>query len=142
MLFETNKSPNAFNPFHPFAQDIERYLDTVFNNAGDPIYVADDALRFLLVNDAFCEVFGFSRDELIGKTLEHCLPHNEMTPFIEIDKQVLKDGKEVLVEDLLTIKELPTKVMQSRKTRFVDAQGDYFIIGKFIKFKDCFVLHF
>jgi PAS domain S-box-containing protein len=105
------------------------YLDKILNNIGDPVFVKDGQHRFTLVNDAFCSTLGLPRVEIIGKTLSENLPPNEQDHFLEIDRQVLTDGKENLCEELLTVKSGETLTVVTKKTRYVDENGDKFLIG-------------
>lgn len=73
-------------PFYERLNDLEIYLDTVFNNTGDPIFVKDEECRLLLVNEAFCNVFGLPRDEIIGKTLAEKVPLKERDHFLSVDR--------------------------------------------------------
>jgi PAS domain S-box-containing protein len=46
-------------------QELERYA-AIVETVDDGIYVVDDDARFVLVNDAFCELTGYDRPELLG----------------------------------------------------------------------------
>jgi diguanylate cyclase (GGDEF)-like protein/PAS domain S-box-containing protein len=129
MTFEQNSEPTRLSQFEENSLDIEMYLKAVFNNIGGPIFVKDEACRLLMVNDAFCTMFGLNRDEIIGKTLAEKVPLSEREHFLSIDKQVLTLGKEILCEETLTLSGLQTKTILTRKNRFVDAKGNYFLVG-------------
>jgi PAS domain S-box-containing protein len=105
------------------------YLDKIINNIGDPVFVKDGRHRFSLVNDAFCSTLGLPRDEVIGKTLSEDLPPDEMEHFEKIDRQVLTDGQENLCEELLTVKSGKKLTIVTKKTRYVDENGDKFLVG-------------
>ncbi len=105
------------------------YLNAIFNNIENPIFVKDQASRLLMANDACSTIFGLTREEMIGKTLVEHVPPNEREHFLSIDKQVIKEGKEVLCEETLTASGQQTKIIQTRKTRFTDPQGNYFLVG-------------
>lgn len=101
----------------------------VLNNMGDPVFVKDDQSRLVLVNDAFCAVFGRSRAEIIGKTLAEDVSPEEREHFFNIDRQVVADGKESIVEERLTVRDGETKTISTRKTRFIDKTGKRFLVG-------------
>ncbi len=107
----------------------EHHLTNILNNIGDPVFVKDDQYRMTLVNDALCSVLGLPRAEIIGKTLAENLPPDEMEHFLKIDKQVLTDGQENLCEESLTAKGKKKLSIITRKTRYVDENGDKFLIG-------------
>jgi len=129
MGFEQNKDTTLLSQCEDKLHDIEIYLDAVFNNTNDPIFVKDQACRLLLVNDAFCNILGLQRNEIIGKTLAENIPLSEREHFLSIDRQVLKEGKEVLCEEISTTSDAQTKTILIRKNRFVDHRGNYFLVG-------------
>ena len=123
------------NDIPPFTQseiypsNFELYLDTIFNNSVDPLFIKDEECRLLLVNDAFCDLFDLPKERIIGKTLAEQVLPQEREHFLGIDRQVLKDGKEILCEETLTTSSKQTKIILTRKNRFVDPQGNYFLVG-------------
>ncbi len=52
----------------------------------DPAYAKDDGLRFIAANDAFLEVFGLKREEIVGRTASEVLgigeSHEERTVLV------------------------------------------------------------
>jgi PAS domain S-box-containing protein len=102
---------------------------TILNNMGDPVFVKDDQSRLVLVNDAFCEVFGRARAHIIGKTLAEDVTPEERDHFLKIDRQVISDGRESIVEERLTIRGGGTRIISTRKTRFIDKTGNKFLVG-------------
>ncbi|MBA6350837.1 bifunctional diguanylate cyclase/phosphodiesterase [Colwellia sp. BRX9-1] len=129
MVFEQDQNTTALDQFEVNSHDIEMYLDVVFNNHDDPIFVKDNECRLLLVNDAFCQVFNLTRNEIIGKTLAETVPPSERDHFLAIDRLVLDKGEAILSEETLTINGSETRVILTRKNRFIDGKGDYFIVG-------------
>jgi len=111
------------------AEESEQYLYSIINNIGDPVFVKDDQSRLVLVNDAFCEIFNLNREGIIGKTLAEEVPQEEQEHFLKIDNQVLSDGKETIIEELLTPGGNPTLTISTRKTRFTDNKGTKYLIG-------------
>ena len=105
------------------------YLDNIINNIGDPVFVKDEESRLVLVNDAFCKIFDLDRQNIIGKTLAEDVSPEERDSFLKIDKKVLKTGKESIVEDALTVRGDETKIISTRKTRYIDAYNKKHLIG-------------
>lgn len=129
MAFKQNKDKSTIKQFYDELHDVELFLDTILNNSQEPIFVKDESFNFLLVNDAFCSLLGLSRDQIIGTTLAEKMPVNEQEYFLSIDKQVLKDGKEVSCEESLSPIGVQAMTVITRKNRFVDSKGNYYIIG-------------
>lgn len=107
----------------------EKQLVNIINNIGDPIFVKDDQSRLLLVNDAFCSIFELSRNNIIGKTLAEQVPLDERESFLKIDKEVIETGVENVNEESLTIRGGETRIISTKKSRFVDEKGNRFLIG-------------
>ena len=107
----------------------ENYYDTVLNNMGDPVFVKDDQSRIILANDAFCNVFGRAKSEIIGKTLAEDVPLGEREHFLKVDKQVISTGKESIIEEKLAVGSGETRTISTRKTRFTDKTGNKFLVG-------------
>jgi len=104
-------------------------LDNIINASGDPIFVKDEASRFVLVNDALCGMLGMRREDIVGKTLGESLPADEMEHFLAVDKAVLATGEENLSEESLTGKGGVVLTIVTRKTRYVSRQGRVFLVG-------------
>lgn len=111
------------------SEDIENYTLNILNNISDPVFVKDDQSRLLLVNDSFCEIFDLVRDKIIGKTLAEDVPDEERESFLKIDKQVLSDGIENINEESLTVRGGQARIISTKKSRFIDSNGDKFLIG-------------
>lgn len=110
-------------------EESERYMSNIMNCIGDPIFVKDDQSRLLNVNDAFCQLFGLDRDDIIGKTLAEKVTPEERESFLKIDKQVLDHGVENINEESLTLRDGQTQRISTRKTRFVNSEGKKFLVG-------------
>ena len=105
------------------------YLDSIINNIGDPVFVKDEQSCMLIVNDAFCKMFSLSRADIIGKTLAEDVTPEEMEIFLRIDKQVLSSGIENINEESLTIRDDETRIISTKKTKYVDERGVVYLIG-------------
>jgi two-component system sensor histidine kinase/response regulator len=105
------------------------YTHTILDKMGDSVFVKDDQSRLLLVNNAFCAMFGMASEEIIGKTLAENVSEEEKEIFLRIDKQVLSDGIENINEETLTLNNGEQKIISTRKSRFIDALGKKYIIG-------------
>ncbi|GGG43895.1 hypothetical protein GCM10010976_14350 [Bizionia arctica] len=107
----------------------EKYLDSIINNIGDPVFVKDEQSRMLLVNDALCSIFNLNRADIIGKTLAEHVPLKERENFLKNDKQVILDGIENVKEETLSFDKMEMRTISTKKTRFIDSTGNKFLIG-------------
>ena len=106
-----------------------KYTHTILNTMGDPVFVKDNQSKLVFVNDAFCEIFGLPRHEILGKTLAQNVSLDEQKSYVKIDKQVLLDGIENINEESLTVGKSSTKIICTRKSRFIDRNGEKFLVG-------------
>ena len=110
-------------------EEREYYYTSILNNIGDPVFVKDEQSRLQFVNDAFSEIFNLKRNDIIGKTLAEDVSPEERESFLKIDKQVLQDGLENINEESLTVRGGETKIIATRKTRFIDAENKKYLVG-------------
>ncbi len=104
-------------------------LSNIINNIGDPVFVKDKNSLLLIVNDAFCKLFGIAREDIIGKSLAADVTEEEKIKFLQIDKEVLLTGIENITEEFLTVRGGETLTISTRKTRYIDNEGNKFVIG-------------
>ncbi|MEW6491106.1 MAG: PAS domain S-box protein [Cyanobacteriota bacterium] len=68
----TDKRPGSFNLAQYQSKDRSiDLLQALFNEALDAIAIANDAGTYIDVNPAACELFGLSRDELLGRNISN-----------------------------------------------------------------------
>ena len=110
-------------------EEREYYSSNTLNYISDPVFIKDDQSRLLIVNDAFCKLFGLSRVDIIGKTLAEDVSPEERESFLKIDKEVIADGVKNINEESLTVRGGETRTISTQKTRFIDSEGKKFLIG-------------
>lgn len=129
MASEPNEDILPSNKFDKRQHDAKKFLSALFNKTGEPLFVKDDQFRLLLVNDSFCNMFDLPRSKIIGKTLANKVLPSEQEQYLSVDRQVLKNGKENCSEETITISGEPTKIILTRKNRFIDPKGNRYIVG-------------
>lgn len=75
----------------------EEQLRALFDYASDAIFIADDRGVYQAVNDAACVLSGYSRDQLLGKTIYDLTPPGDYTRLAE-DRQRLLAGQSQIEE--------------------------------------------
>lgn len=104
-------------------------IANIINNIGDPIFVKDHMSRLILVNDAFCNMFKTPKIHTIGKTLAEEVAPAEREAFLKVDQEVISNGIEKINEEKLTLNGNETRVILTRKSRYISPQGEKFIVG-------------
>ncbi len=110
-------------------QEANEYLYRIINTIADPLFVKDDQHRFVMVNNAFCEHSGHTREELTGKTsADFCRPE-EARVFIEKDKLVFESGQQLANEENFTDRQGNRRVLFTKKAVYEGAGGQKFLVG-------------
>jgi len=77
------------------AYEEQRYLQTLLRTTRDGLWVADRDGRIVDVNDAYCAMSGYSRDELIGMHILDINPGERMSDVTVRMKRILQSGHEL-----------------------------------------------
>ena len=105
------------------------YLISVLNCVADPICVKDRQHEWVLVNNAFCEISGQSRETLIGKSDYEFFPKKEADIFWEKDNRVFETGKDNISEETITDSKGETRSLITKKTLYRNPAGEDFIVA-------------
>lgn len=96
--FEAGKRTLLYSIVHDItnqrrAEEKARLASSVFNHGHDGILITDSSERILDVNETFCELTGYSREEVIGKT-PRLLNSGRQGPefYAEMWKQIQEHG--------------------------------------------------
>ena len=107
----------------------EEFLTHTINAIPDPIFVKDEQHRWLILNNAFCQLIRKSQSELIGKSDYNFLPKAEAESFRETDELVLTTGVGNQNEENLTDSEGKLHIISTKKTVFKNADGTKTLVG-------------
>ncbi|MDP8935574.1 MAG: PAS domain S-box protein, partial [Cyanobacteriota bacterium] len=107
----------------------EQFLNNILNSIPDPIYVKDKQHRWLILNDAFCQYLGHSREELIGQSYDQFLPKQEAERYRETDESVFLTNTSTEIQKTITDPAGNTRFVSAKKSTFVDADGRQFLVS-------------
>jgi two-component system, NtrC family, sensor kinase len=113
------------------------FLTNLLNSIADPIFVKDSQHKWILCNDAFCNLMGRSQSELLGKSDNDFMPAAEADVFWEKDEQVLSTGSADVNEEFLIDAEGITHAITTHCSRFEDETGNQFLVGTVRSFGSC-----
>ncbi len=74
------------------ALERSQLAESVINSVKDPIFVKDESLRFVLVNDAFATIFGTQPSDMLGRPASDFLPDDEVVVVEHNEREVLETG--------------------------------------------------
>jgi PAS domain S-box-containing protein len=107
----------------------KEYLDSVIEAFEDPVFVKDEKHRWVLLNEAACQMLGRSREALIGKSDYDVLPKDQADEFWRVDDLVFKTGKPNVNEEKITWGD-KIRTISTKKSLLVDSStGKKYIVG-------------
>ena len=111
-------------------QELSReFLLQVLNGISEPIFVKNRQHCWVVLNDAFCDFIGYSREELIGKSDYDFFPKAEADVFWEKDEFVFTTGVTNQSKEHFTDAAGVNHVISTKKFLFADESGNKFIVG-------------
>jgi PAS domain S-box-containing protein len=105
------------------------YLYKIIDSLAEPIFVKDRQHRWVLLNNANCDLIGHPRDELLGKSDHDFFPQSEADMFWLKDEAVFTTGKENVNEEKITDTKGEIHTIITKKTLYTDERGEKFIVG-------------
>ena len=114
----------------------EELFDSIINTAQDCVFWKDKNRRFVGVNQAFLDFYGFeSADVLIGKTDEDMGWHSDPGPFMEDELRVLSGHSTYKVQGKCYIRGEERDIIATKKPIY---EGDEIIglVGSFVDITD------
>lgn len=73
----------------------EQQLHDLFESAPDGMFIADPDGRYTDVNPAGCRLLGYSREELLGRSIVDLVPPDELARQAALKRHILAGGVEV-----------------------------------------------
>ncbi len=107
----------------------QQFLTKVVNFSPQPVFVKDEKHRFVLLNDAFCDFLGKTRQELLGKSDYDFFPEEEAKVFWEKDDEVFRSEEVVENEESFTDQLGANHYIVTRKAVFSTDDGRRYLVG-------------
>ncbi len=105
------------------------FLFQIINAISDPIFIKDRQHRWVLFNNAFCDLMGRDREELIGKSDSDFFSKAEADELWEKDELIFTSGISCEHEEYLTDAFDITNLIAAKKSVFTDETGNQFLVG-------------
>ena len=104
---------------------LRRVLDAVPH----PIFIKDDQLRFVVLNQCMCAFMGHPFESMIGRTDHAFVPKEHADIFQRIDRLVLETGEVNENEELIPGSNGEIRTIVTRKKRACLANGARLVVG-------------
>lgn len=105
------------------------FLNRVLNSVADPIFVKDQHHRWTMINTAFCNLLGYPREALLGKSDHDFFSKAEAEEFWQWDDYVFASGVEHKQEETLTDRDGNVHVLSTKKLAFTTTTGEKSLVG-------------
>jgi PAS domain S-box-containing protein len=100
------------------------FLGAIVDAVAHPIFVKNREFRFVLLNRAFCEMAGFSREQMLGKTDFDFFPEDEAAFFRGKDIEMFSSGHAVTIdEEPITDASGRRRILATTKVPLFDKSG-------------------
>lgn len=104
-------------------------LETIINSISEPIFVKSRQHRRVLVNDAYCQLSGRTREQEIGSSDHDHFPAHEADAFRSKDEAVFDSGTENISEEEFTAANGDIHTIVTKRKLHTDEKGESFIVG-------------
>lgn len=115
--------------FQEALRNSRNFLNAIINSASDPMFVKDSTLKWVLVNDAFCRLTGYKREEMLGKTAFEIFPDDEAHNFLRKNEKTLNTGEIGEYEVSFTDSQNNKHFIVSNLSCYEEESGDKFLIA-------------
>jgi PAS domain S-box-containing protein len=102
----------------------EKFLAAILDHLAHPVFIKDRQHRWVLLNRAACKLWGYSMEELLGKSDPDFFPKDQADFFWRKDDEMFASGQTVAVEEeRLTDADGKVHVLATTKVPLRDASG-------------------
>jgi diguanylate cyclase (GGDEF)-like protein/PAS domain S-box-containing protein len=107
----------------------KEFLDQVINTIADPIFVKNEKYQWIVLNEAYCQLIGYTKSTLIEKSDYDFFPKHEADSFQEQDALVFRSQKPLEHEEEFTDATGKTHFIATKRSLHKDAAGNCFLVG-------------
>ena len=101
----------------------------LINRCGTPLFVKNRDHQLLLVNDALCELVGFTPAEMIGKSDSDLYSKEEAEKFYAGDEEVFRSKVESECEEVITDTANVSRNIRTIKNVYQTETGELLLVG-------------
>lgn len=110
-------------------EESEGFLNNILNSVSEPIFVKNIDHEYVIVNEAYCKLIGYKKEDLIGKKDSDYFPSGEVEIFLEKDVEIFETGIANINEEPFTDRKGNLHIIITKKSLYVNNKGDKFVVG-------------
>ncbi|WP_427158933.1 CHASE2 domain-containing protein [Aliinostoc sp. HNIBRCY26] len=107
----------------------KEFLQQIINTIADPIFVKNEQLQWIVLNQAYCQFIGYPDTTLIDKSDIDFFPQHEVEVFRKQDELVLTTQHPQENEEEFTDAYGRTHLIETKRSLHKDAAGNFFLVG-------------
>ncbi|SKA85889.1 PAS domain S-box-containing protein [Paucidesulfovibrio gracilis DSM 16080] len=111
------------------AQSAREFLMAILDALPDPVYVKDEDLRYVLVNQAMCDMVGRPREDILGRGAEEIYSRGQGIHFAETDAKVMQSGQKIIDAEDYWNPAGVWRLLASNKAVFQNGSGAQFLVA-------------
>jgi PAS domain S-box-containing protein len=101
------------------------FLAAIIEHVAHPIFVKDRQFRFVILNRALCEMVGYAREQMLGKTDYDFFPKEQADFFRQKDIEMVTSRQPVdIAEEPITDSHGDVHILATTKVPLADAAGE------------------
>lgn len=108
-----------------------KFLNKVIDSVADPIFVKNRRHQWVVTNAAFCEMLGYTSEQLIGKSDFDLFPKEQADVFWEMDEKVFSSGAIIVNEEKIRHESGEDRTILTKKVPITLSDGNVGIVGIF-----------
>ncbi|WP_026100297.1 CHASE2 domain-containing protein [Fortiea contorta] len=107
----------------------KEFLHQVINTIPDPIFVKNGQHQWIVLNEAYCQLIGYSHESLIEKSDYDFFPKNQADVFRQQDELTFLTQQPQENEEEFTDVHGKIHLIATKRSLHKDAAGNYFLVG-------------
>jgi diguanylate cyclase (GGDEF)-like protein/PAS domain S-box-containing protein len=107
----------------------KEFLHQVINTIPDPVFVKNNKHELVVLNEAYCNLIGYCKEDLLEKSDYDFFPKHQADAFRASDEQVLDTKKSHEIEEEFSDSKGTTYSIATKRSLHKDAAGNYFLVG-------------
>lgn len=110
-------------------QRSKEFLNSIINTIPDPIFVKDEAQRWIVLNEAFAHFLQYPLAALLERSVREVLPPATAEAFAQHDDLVFKTGQTHQHESAFQGPDGVVRYVETKRSLHKDAAGNLFLVG-------------